>query len=485
MLKLRASEALPLRSILAAGFAPYTSLVVLVAMLFGGGARQGLWSNAVVELAALPLLSWSLYYLSPNRLGRLAMWSVILLGAIIALPLLQLIPLPPSQWTAIPGRKEIVSAFTAAGVTLPWMPLSLDPAATWRSLLALLPATAVFLATLSLERTRRLTLITLIFVVAFISVPLDLFQLMGGPYSPLRFYAITNEYRAVGFFANTNHNAAFLYCVIPFAAAWAIGLMHDHRENHIASLLMAFVLLAAVIIGLAIIRSRAGIVLGFVAGLSCLLLVWRHERGHKKRRMLWLTLGANTAALLIAFQFGFVGFMQRVEHSDIIEDIRWPVAQVTSQAAVANMPFGTGFGTFVPIYQQFSPRAIITDRYINHAHNDWLELWLTGGVPALVLMLCFFVWFAGCAVSVWRRGPPGASALDITLARAGSLVVALLLLHSLVDYPLRTAAISVLFAIACGQMVSARASVRGRETTTSANTPEIIEFAGQLQNRRH
>jgi O-antigen ligase len=468
---------------MAAAFLPYTSLVVIVAMLFGGGARQGLWPNAVVELAALPLLAWSLAYLAPGKLSRSAFWGVILLCAILALPLLQLIPLPPATWTVLPGRKEIVTAFTAAGLPLPWMPLSLDPAATWRSLLALLPATAVFLAMLSLERPRRRILIALVLFIAFIGVPLDLFQMMGGPYSPLRFYAITNPDRAVGFFANANHNAAFLYCAIPLAAAWAIGLVRDRRDNLVLGLAALFVLIAAVIIGLAVTHSRAGMALGFAAGLSCMLLVLRNDRGHANRHMLWYTAGVNVVALLIAFQFGFVAFMQRVDKSDIIEDIRWPIDQVTAQAAIAHMPWGSGIGTFVPIYQQFTPRTIVMDRYINHAHNDWFELWLTGGAPAIALMLCFFFWFAGCATAVWRRGPPEASALDLALARAASIVVVLLLLHSTVDYPLRTAAVSVLFAMACAFMSQGRRSGHRPEMAAAEENPErsdVMPRAGPL-----
>ena len=51
-----------------------------------------------------------------------------------------------------PGRSDIASAYQAAGIGLPWLPISLDPAATWRGLLALVPAISIFLALLSLEK---------------------------------------------------------------------------------------------------------------------------------------------------------------------------------------------------------------------------------------------------------------------------------------------------------------------------------------------
>ena len=38
--------------------------------------------------------------------------------------------------------------------------------------------------------------------------------------------------------------------------------------------------------------------------------------------------------------------------------------------------------------------ATIERTYVNHAHNDYLELALEGGIPAIVLMLLFLAWWA-------------------------------------------------------------------------------------------
>src|SRR5262249_5961331 len=111
-------------------FLPYTVFVVTLAMLFGGAGDYG-WSDAIVQLAALPLLAWALFKLAPSQLGRGGQWAIGLLCAILAWPLLQLIPMPPSLWSGLPGRGEIASAYEAAGMTLPWLPISLYPSATW------------------------------------------------------------------------------------------------------------------------------------------------------------------------------------------------------------------------------------------------------------------------------------------------------------------------------------------------------------------
>jgi O-antigen ligase len=436
-------------------FLPYASFVVVLAMLFGGGGNQG-WSDVVVQLAALPLFAWALFRLNPTQLDRDGQWAIALLCAILALPLLQLIPMPPSLWNNLPGRGEIASAYQAAGMAVPWLPISLDSTYTWLALLSLLPPAAVFVAMLSLKERSRRTLIVLMLVVVLASVVLDVLQIMGGDNSPFRFYELTSRYgRAVGFFANSDHSAAFLYCAIPFIVAWAIGLVLDRRPNRTVGLTFLALLTLGIIVGVATTQSRAGMGLLLVAGLSGVLLVWRHNRNQSGRRLLRVSIVANVVALILAFQFGFVALMNRMEGQGL-EDLRWPVARITSQAAIANMPLGSGLGTFVPIYERFEPRTMLAESYVNHAHNDWLELWLNGGVPAIILIIGFLTWFAVSTFRLWSRGEPEGPVLDLALAQAASIVIVLLLLHSLVDYPLRIPALSVLFAMACAFLIPPR-----------------------------
>src|SRR5262249_52879177 len=152
-------------------------------------------------------------------------------------------------------------------------------------------------------------------------------------------------------------------------------------------------------------------------------LVWRHNWGPSGRRLARTALGVYVVALLVAFQFGFAGLMERLEGEAVTGDLRWPVAWVTSKAAVANLPLGSGFGTFVPAYDKFAPPTLLREAYVNHAHDDWLELWLTGGVPAIVLAIGFLAWLAASTFRVWNSdGQPPAPILDLVLARAMPMV---------------------------------------------------------------
>jgi hypothetical protein len=117
--------------------------------------------------------------------------------------------------------------------------------------------------------------------------------------------------------------------------------------------------------------------------------------------------------------------------------------------------------------------AIRVDTYANHAHNDVLELWLTTGAVGLVLMGMFMVWLLLRSVEIWRRAPAsGAGELDWTLARGATIVVALLVAHSVVDYPLRTGAMMAVMAFACALLIEPPLGAEAHAQQTSALEPK-------------
>ena len=92
--------------------------------------------------------------------------------------------------------------------------------------------------------------------------------------------------------------------------------------------------------------------------------------------------------------------------------------------------------------------------YVNHALNDALEVWLETGVLGLALMGLFAIWLVRRSVEIWRTSRPnGAGELDWSLARAATIVAGLLVAHSFLDYPLRTAAMMAIMAFACALLV--------------------------------
>ena len=437
--------------------------MLALALILGGGTRSGAWPDAVVELASLPLLVAAIWRLGPELSATRVRLVLLFAAAVAVVPLLQAIPLPAWLTGQFAERAPLAAIDQLAGVEPTSSTLSLVPAATLRSALAMLPAWAVLLGCLTLDRVARRRASLVILGVGLLSVVLDLAQMSGGPGSTLRFYSFTNRDQAVGFFANRNHNAALLYACIPFATAWIAGALFDRRQARRIILVAMVVLYAAALLGIGLTRSRAGLVLCAAAAFASIGLAWSVAgRGRLRAKLLWPLLAANLAGLVLAFQFGFVALAQRLETDSVLADIRWQIAGVSLDAVRESLPFGTGLGTFQEVYAAREQPEMLQEAYVNHAHDDWLELTLEAGVPAVVLMSAFLGWFGWRQFSVWRPSSRSPSTLDAGIARAGGIVAALLLVHSALDYPLRTVALMTLFAFACGTLLPLPAGPEGR-----------------------
>ncbi len=452
----------PRRVLLCCGF------IVLFSLLLGGGTRGGFLSDAILELLAIPALLVSLAGLielswaDPLCRRRVHVLLACCLS-IVAVPLFQLIPLPAWIWTNLPGRSQIADVYDLLGRGRPWLPLSVTPNATWLGLLSMLGPIAVFLSAiqLTLKERRLLTLGIIAFGAG--SVLLGLIQLAQGPSSSLRFFTITNTDDAVGFFANRNHFAAFLYCVLVFAAGWGIDIVYKIGSWRALKkfvlapgvpFLAISVVFIALLVGEAFVRSRAGLILTIVAltGTFPLALADRRQANSDADSGKFV-IATILFVLVLVIQFALYRVMSRYA-LDAIQDARFTLAKNTFTAAKAFLPFGSGLGSFVQVYGMFEkPSGLFVNSYANHAHNDFLELFLETGFIGVAAIVIFLVWLRSSAVAVWKRTAQPLGLIDRSLARAASIVIILLLVHSFVDYPLRTNALMAVFAFACAMLV--------------------------------
>ena len=196
-------------------------------------------------------------------------------------------------------------------------------------------------------------------------------------------------------------------------------------------------------------------VLAIAALAGIVLLILRHRGSHRledrlerKTRMSRVSLGVALFAAVFALQFGLGRLLGRFE-ADPADDLRIPLNITTFETALNALPFGTGLGSFVPVYATVEKSQDAVAGFANRAHDDLAELLLETGLPGAVLVLLFLAWFLRRTVTVWKTPQPENDPLQAMLQRASSLIVILLLLHSLVDYPLRTTALGAVFAFFC------------------------------------
>ena len=409
-------------------------LFVPIAVALGQAAPA---LRVVMQLAGVAVLVVALFKLRPLQDLQSPWWAIGLAAAAFVFPLLQLTPVPPAFWSALPGRQFVAANFDMAGLKPTWMPISLSPAATLNSFLAMLPAFALFVATLTLPPEDRRKPVIMLLGLGLCSVVLGLAQISQGPGSSFYFLRSSNFDSADGFFANRNHFAALLFCCMPFVSAWTIWLVRSGTVNGFAAALGSILIYGILVLGLAVAGSRAGIILAMLAMLGAVFLAWGRPSSRTPHVTSKTVILAGVIGMTVIVEFGLIGIMRFVEQ-DVIDQKRLEIAGASLRIGADMAPLGSGLGTFVPVYGMSETPRTLGAGLINYAHNDWLQLWLEGGAGAAFLLGLFSLWYIARTFHVWRRG---GNSLDALLSRAASLVVGLLLVHSLVDYPLRSTAL--------------------------------------------
>lgn len=433
-------------------------LFILACVLLGG-SPQGLWRNALLQALGAGLLAWAFLSprpSSPTRAGRM----LLVLGALwFVLLLLQLVPLPPALWSALPGREVAATGFELRGEPLPWLPLSLAPAETMAVLPAMLVPLAVIACMLVLGAYRSRWCIAALLAGTVISVLLGAVQIsQGGPY----LFPIHND-GATGLFANSNHQGTLLLLSIPFLAA-LIGRERKSRgKEGSGRIVIALGGLAIVLVGLVLNGSLAALLLAGPVMLASLFLalprLWR-----------WRGAGALVVTLLLA---GAALAMARsdVGTTKVSVTSRAEIYGKTMDAIADSFPIGTGLGSFEKVYRQYEDPGLVDRFFVNNAHSDPLEWLLETGLAGALLLLALLSWWSRLA---WRWARADGSDL---MAGAGVVASAAILAHSLVDYPLRDPAIQAAFALCLAFMADPRSHVAARASSRSPRHLSLDDMA--------
>lgn len=424
----------------------------------GGASRYDEDLQTVVRLVAILALAMSFW---PLEFSAVTMnrGFVMMIAATYGLLAVQLVPLPPGFWAALPGHAVYARIADAAG-QVTWRPLSLTPDLTLNAILGLLPATAAGVAACYLDFRSRTWLAYGVVALAIASAGLGFLQSNAGG-DAFHFYRQSSADSPVGLFANRNHQAALLACALPLVGAMAGMRVRDGvdlRKTLAVALAVAIMLLFALVST----GSRMGLLLaaiGIVGALGCFRASGHRLLPRRRPARFWMSGIVVASVALVGFATLRGGAIARLAATDRISETRvamFPPLLVTLRAF---MPVGAGFGSFNAVYRQFEPSSLLSTIYMNQAHDEPLQLAIEGGVPALVLLLLFLLWWGKTGLRVIMATPPGRRR---TLALAAMTSTAILMASSLVDYPLRTPLLGALFVTCCIEM--GRAAAVGERT---------------------
>ena len=439
----------------------------LFACLILGGSAQGIWQNMVLQLAGVAIIGWAAASSSAEPIAAPARNLLIIAALAIAVVAIQLIPLPMSLWAQIGARGAFARQYGTLGFHPGALPLSLNPYGSLDSLLGVIPPLAVICAMVRIRAYRPTWLALALLAGTVAGILLGALQVAGSraAEAPWYLYEETNVGTAVGFFANANHMATLLVVSLPFLAAITARSRAANMQRYSAVVALTAGGALVILVGLALNESLAGYGLALPVLAASALIVLRPS----SRLRVWAVLAAGLllVAAVTALETTSIGGTKIGEDATSAVQSREAILTTTAHALKDFFPFGSGLGSFRSVYHLYEKPTEVTNTYVIHAHNDYAELALETGASGLIVLALFLLWWAVAVWRVWRTAEAG------PFARAASIASAAVLVHSVVDFPLRTAAISACFAM-CAALLADRRAARAAEASDLRPTRHIV-----------
>lgn len=423
-------------------------LIPSISTILYGGVDSGTWI-IILALIGVVALSWVVDSWQRNGLLINLNFLLIPLSGLVAIGLIQLLPLFPS------GNSDTL--FNRQSV----QPISMDPYAT-RLFVIRLVVYFVFLAAAttflnSVSRLRTLTL-WIIFFTAMISF----FGILQWLAKPEAIYGLRETPNAISFgpFVNQHHFAAFSV----LGCGLAVGMLTDRSGKHdkIFLLIVAALMMA---VGAILTGSRGGF-LGFT-GMLAFVLIFRFwiipknsvNAKHFLTRILAMT-GMLGAALIIIFcVIVFVGGDTSLLRSTglgitsaEISNGRLHFWSIAIKIFFQHPLLGVGYDAFGVVFTQYDTWNGVFR--VEQAHNDYLQTLSDAGAAGFVCVVSFIFFLFRKGFSIIRSvNDPTRTSITIG-ALAGCFGI---LIHSFFDFPLRTPS-NAFFFLLLGALATANIS---------------------------
>lgn len=405
-------------------------------------------------------------------------WTLVGVKLPIVVPLLllslvafQLLPVPASVVGWLRGTPEFSQPPTQAT-------LSISPYLTGTQFLHLLTYLLAFYLALVIcqdGKARRRFVVALLAIglfEAFYGLIQYLITLAGWAQA---FGIAQDPYagNATGTYINRNHFAGLLEMLLPFAVALVFyhsGADADGQRRSGYSRAgrrrpeqhkVIFWLFAGVVVFTALFFSRSR--MGILSAVTALLVVFALMIASvlRTRRGAVLVGAFIFLGLLLAIWVGPEPVLERFGQLDQEwsqgGENRLGIWRNTSELIKRNPFWGSGLGTFTTAYTQIQSKFLT--RFVNSAHNDYLEFAVDLGLPGALLLFGSFVYvFYRSIKSFAVRENRSRFDRAINLGCVGAIIA--LLLHSLTDFNLQIPANALVFSSILGLAWASQAETR-------------------------
>lgn len=397
-----------------------------------------------VFLGALLIL---FFLWNAEQIREVSNLHIFFIAASILLVSIYILPIPNYIWELLPNnayRYEDVRIFLGND-NVPFtdsVVLSIIPVDTIFSLYFLIPVLAVFLVANTLPKKN-------INIIIYVFLTIVLFQAVIGVIQ----YAVGSEAlymgkkhgnNANGTYSNRDHYVAIFEFSVPILLGML--LVKKNKNSKIddftvsARIILLFILVFSLVAGI-LSGSRTGIallLLGMV--LAGVLSLYKN----KSFSGFGYVLFPIFASFIALFQIGIIPVLNRFA-KDPLEDGRWVIFENTKKIINDHPVFGTGPGTFSDVYRAYQP--VEQPKFINHVHNDYLQLISEMGYFGILIITFFFFMFLYQSFLLFRNR----RLYQVSMIQVASGVsVLLLLLHSSMDFNLHILANAIFFAFFLG-----------------------------------
>ena len=425
------------------------------------------WSYAIMEiLAALALLFFFISVLK-NKDELYQVPGITPLLVFLCYILFQLIPLPPFVVEFLsPNMFKIHQTNNLITNTDAWIRLTVCPKETLSEFFRYSTYVLFYILTIQLLAKKEM-LQTTVFVIAIFGGLLafsSILQFYLTDDMALWFRHVPNNALVTGPYVNHNHYAGLMEMIFPIV----LGLFFFYRPRIGKSTLIKGILeilsqekanihillgtsALLVIISIFVSLSRGAMIS------TCLSLILFTVFLLKRKISKGNTILIIVVIMLTAISIGWFGWDQIIDRfaglknsQGVIYESRLDFWKDTKDIISHHLITGSGIGTYSHIYPLY--RSVISDLFLTHAHNDYLELLAEGGLIAFFLAVSFLITFFFKTYKIFSRRR---DAFSIYLYMGSITALVSILFHSFTDFNMHIGANGLWFFFVAGIAVSA------------------------------